>query len=471
MLRVLGPGGSSCEGVSRRDVLRVGALATLGGATLAGPLVSRTTAALAAGRIKSVILIDLFGGPSHLDMFDLKPAAPVEVRGEFGVIPTAVPGYQICEHLPNLASWMDRVTLIRTLSHGYNSHNPYAVMTGFTGGNDARDYFSRPTDYPSMGSVCHYLGLARPGIPPYIVLPALPGYTQALRRCGPYAGYLGQQYDPLFSTCDPKLDRELVGGKGDYDDQAWAIGDPRLPSVNGDLTVDLLDRRRTLLQQLDAQAGGLDSTRPRIMSHWQKQAFELLLSSSVRNSFQITGESEATRDRYGRDIFGSSVLLARRLVEAGLTYVTVHTESKGNGHWDTHSNNFKMLKNLRLPFVDRAVPALLQDLQERGLWDSTLVVMMGDMGRSPKVNKSAGRDHWPQCGFCFLAGGGVKKGLILGTSDAQAAYPKEHAVTPGDICATIYHLLGIDPNTMVPDSTNRPHSITHGGLPIDAVLV
>lgn len=471
MLRVLGPGGSSCEGVSRRDVLRVGALATLGGATLAGPLISRSAAATAAGRIKSVILIDLFGGPSHIDMFDLKPATPVEVRGEFGVIPTAVPGYQICEHLPNLAGWMDRVTLIRTLSHGYNSHNPYAVMTGFTGGNDARDYFSRPTDYPSMGSVCHYLGLARPGIPPYIVLPALPGYTQALRRCGPYAGYLGQQYDPLFSTCDPKLDRELVGGKGDYDDQAWSIGDPRLPSVNGDLTVDLLDRRRTLLQQLDAQAGGLDSSRPKIMSHWQKQAFELLLSSSVRNSFQITGESEATRDRYGRDIFGSSVLLARRLVEAGVTYVTVHTESKGNGHWDTHSNNFKMLKNLRLPFVDRAVPALLQDLQERGLWDSTLVVMMGDMGRSPKVNKSAGRDHWPQCGFCFLAGGGVKNGLILGTSDAQAAYPKDHPVTPGDICATIYHLLGIDPTTMVPDSTNRPHSITHGGVPIDEVLV
>ncbi|MDB5336107.1 MAG: Sulfatase [Planctomycetaceae bacterium] len=470
MLRLLGPGGTSCEGVSRRDVLRVGALATLGGATLAGPMASPVKAATRPGRIKSVILIDLFGGPSHIDMFDLKPSAPVEVRGEFGVIPTSVPGYQICEHLPKLAEWMDRVTLIRTLSHGYNSHNPYAVMTGFTGGIDSRDYFSRPTDYPSMGSVCHYLGLTRPGIPPYIVLPALPGYTQALRRCGPYGGYLGQQYDPLFSTCEPKLDRELDVNKDSYVDSVSNIGDPRLPSVQGEMTIDLLDRRRSLLQQLDAQAVGLDSGRPMIMSHWQKQAFELLLSSSVRNSFQISGESDATRARYGRDIFGSSVLMARRLVEAGVTYITVHTESKTNGHWDTHANNFKMLKNLRLPFVDRAVTALLQDLKDHGLWDSTLVVMMGDMGRTPKVNKNAGRDHWPQCGFCFLAGGGVKSGFILGSTDAQAAYPKDHPVSPGDICATIYHLLGIDYTTMVPDSTNRPHSITHGGVPVDEVL-
>ncbi len=469
MLSILGPGGQSCAGVSRREVLRVGALTTLGGATLAGPLASAATAA-PSGRIKSVILIDLFGGPSHIDMFDLKPSAPVEVRGEFGVIPTTLPGLQICEHLPNLAGWMDRVTLIRTLSHGYNSHNPYAVMTGFTGGNDAQDYFSRPTDHPSMGSVCHFMGLTKSGIPPYIVLPALPGYSQALRRCGPYGGYLGQQYDPLFSTCSPKLDKELDSGKDFYNDNVWAIGDPRLPSLQGDLTADLLDRRRTLLEQLDAQAVRLDSKPPQIMTHWQQQAFELLLSSSVRNSFQIASETDTTRERYGRDIFGSSMLMARRLVEAGVTYITIHTESKANGHWDTHSNNFKMLKNLRLPFIDRAVPALLQDLKDRGLWDSTLVVMMGDMGRTPKVNKSAGRDHWPQCGFCFLAGGGIKSGFVLGSSDAQAAYPKDRPVSPGDVCATIYSLLGIDPATMVPDSTNRPHSITHGGLPVDEVL-
>lgn len=470
MLSILGPGGRSCAGMSRREVLRVGALSTLGGATLAGPLTGRIAAASNAARVKSVILIDLFGGPSHIDMFDLKPSAPVEVRGEFGVIPSALPGLQVCEHLPQLAAWMDKVTLIRTLSHGYNSHNPYAVMTGFTGGNDAQDYFSRPTDHPSMGSVCHFMGLTKPGIPPYIVLPALPGYSQALRRCGPYAGYLGQQYDPLFSTCDPKLDRELDVNKEFYNDDVWAIGDPRLPSLQGEITADLLDRRRTLLEQLDAQAARLESRSPLIMTHWQRQAFELLLSSSVRDSFQLTSESVATRDRYGRDLFGSSMLMARRLVEAGVTFITVHTESKGNGHWDSHSNNFNMLKNLRLPFVDRAVPALLQDLKERGLWDSTLVVMMGDMGRTPKVNKTAGRDHWPQCGFCFLAGGGVKSGFVLGTSDAQAAYPKDRPVSPGDLCATIYLLLGIDPASMVPDSTNRPHSITHGGVPVDEVL-
>ncbi|MDB5388614.1 MAG: hypothetical protein JWM11_4260 [Planctomycetaceae bacterium] len=468
MLSVLGPQGRSCGGLSRREVLRVGALATLGGGVLASSATG--TDKPPAGRIKSVILIDLFGGPSHIDMFDPKPAAPVEVRGEFGVISTSVPGLQICEHLPLMAQYMDQVTLIRTLSHGYNSHNPYAVMTGFTGGNDAQDYFSRPTDHPSMGSVCHFMGLTKPGIPPYIVLPALPGYSQSLRRCGPYGGYLGQEYDPLFSTCDPKLDRELAVNKDFYTDDVWAIGDPRLPSLQGELTVDLLDRRKSLLEQLDAQASRLDARPSTMMSHWQKQAFELLLSSSVRNTFQLSQESDSTRHRYGRDIFGSSVLMARRMVEAGVTFVTIHTESKANGHWDTHNNNFKMLKNLRLPFVDRAVPALLQDLQQRGLWDSTLVVMMGDMGRSSRVNKNAGRDHWPQCGFCLMFGGGVKKGYVLGTSDAQAAYPKDHPVSPGDVCATIYHLLGLDPNGMVPDRSNRPHSIAHGGSPISEVL-
>lgn len=468
MLSVLGPQGRSCHGLSRREVLRVGALATLGGGVLARSVAGADKPS--NGRVKSVVLIDLFGGPSHLDMFDPKPAAPVEVRGEFGTISTSVPGLQISEHLPQLARCMDQVSLIRTLSHGYNSHNPYAVMTGFTGGIDSRDYFSRPTDHPSMGSVCHFMGLTRPGIPPYIVLPALPGYSQSLRRCGPYGGYLGQEYDPLISTCDPKLDRELVVNKDFYVDDVWAIGDPRLPSVQGEMTVDLLDRRKSLLEQLDAQASRVDARPSTMMSHWQRQAFELLLSSSVRNTFQVDQESDSTRTSYGRDIFGSSVLMARRLVEAGVTFVTIHTESKANGHWDTHSNNFKMLKNLRLPFVDRAVTALLQDLQQRGLWDSTLVVMMGDMGRSPRVNKSAGRDHWPQCGFCLLFGGGIKKGYVLGASDAQGGYPKDHPVSPGDLCATIYHLLGIDPNSMVPDQSNRPHSISHGGSPVVDVL-
>ena len=176
------------------------------------------------------------------------------------------------------------------------------------------------------------------------------------------------------------------------------------------------------------------------------------------------------RDRYGRDTFGASVLLARRLVEAGVTFVTVHTETKGPGHWDTHENNFNLLEHFLLPFLDLALTSLLEDLAERGLLETTLVVVTGDMGRTPRVNGKAGRDHWPQCGFCLLAGGGVKEGMVYGTSDKSGAYPIEHPVSPGDLVATIYQQLGVDPETTVPDQVGRPMSITHGGQPIRAIL-
>lgn len=476
MLTVLGSTGRTCEGVSRRAILRAGGLSLFGGLVLndaarakGEPSVSgRTTR---QGKVKSVILIDLFGGPSHIDMFDLKPDAPVEVRGEFSPIASSVPGLQVCEHLPKLAEWMNRVTLIRTLSHGYNSHNPYAVMTGFTGGMDREDYYSRPTDFPSMGSVATYFGLGQPGLPPYVMLPAFPGYSQSLRRAGPYGGFLGRKYDPLFSTCDPKLDKELDPGKDFYNDDVWAIGDPKLPSLDAALTADALDRRRSLLQQFDEHARLVEGTRAtKDMANWQRAAFDLLLSPKVRGAFDLSQEDDATRDRYGRDLFGSSTLMARRLVEHGVTSVTIHTESKANGHWDTHNNNFKMLRNLRLPYLDRSLVALFEDLKTHGLWDSTLVVVCGDMGRTPKVNKAAGRDHWPQCGFALLAGGAMKPGCVYGTSDKQAAYPIDFPVSPGDLCATIYELLGISHEATVPDSLNRPHHISHGGQPVWDVL-
>lgn len=471
MLTVLGPAGRTCDGVSRRAILQAGGLSLFGGLLATMPDSHAAQQAKHTPRIKSVILIDLFGGPSHIDMFDPKPAAPPEVRGEFASIATSVPGLPICEHLPRMATWMKEVSLIRTVSHPYNSHNPYAVMTGFTGGVDNQDYFSRPTDYPSMGSVATYFGCGQPGVPPYVVLPALPGYSQSLRRAGPYGGFLGRKYDPLFSTCDPKLDKPLDSGKDFYNDDVWAIGDPQLPSLDAALTADSLDRRRTLLEQFDANARLVDGSRAtRDLAEWQKAAFDLLLSPRVRGAFDLSQEPAATRDRYGRDLFGSSTLMARRLVENGVSYVTIHTESKANGHWDTHNNNFKMLKNLRLPFIDRSLPALFEDLQARGLWNSTLVVMCGDMGRTPKINKAAGRDHWPQCGFCLLAGGSVKPGYVHGTSDKQAAYPIDSPVTPGDLCSTVYHLLGISHEAVVPDSLNRPYHISHGGQPVWEVL-
>jgi hypothetical protein len=472
MLTVLGKPRRCCDGFSRREILQAGALSLFG--SLLTPPASALVAAGArrsGGRVKSVVLLDLFGGPSHLDTFDPKPQAPAEIRGSFKPIATSLTGLHICEHLPRLARWMHRTCLIRTVSHGYNSHNPYAVMTGYTGGNDTEDYFAKPSNHPGMGAVCQYLGIGRRhDLPGYVVLPALPGYTQGLRRAGPYGGYLGGRYDPVFAVCAEHTGDAIVDDKNFYNPKVVPRGEPRLPSLPASVTVDGLNRRRTLLEQVDEKARRLGSADMRLMSTRQRLAFQLLTSPAARRAFDLGREPAAVRDRYGRDTFGASVLLARRLVEAGVTFVTVHTEAKGPGHWDTHENNFNMLQHLLLPFLDQALTSLLEDLAERGLLKTTLVVVTGDMGRAPRVNAKAGRDHWPQCGFCLLAGGGVKEGAVYGTSDRIGAYPTEHPVSPGDLVATVYQQLGVDPDTTVPDQLGRPIGITHGGEPIRGVL-
>ncbi|MCS6977796.1 MAG: DUF1501 domain-containing protein, partial [Gemmatales bacterium] len=415
------------------------------------------------------ILIDLFGGPSHLDTFDPKPNAPAEVRGEFDTIPTVLPGIRVTEHLPLLAKRLDKCALVRTVSHRYNSHNPYAVMTGFDGGQDQMDYFAKPSNHPSVPSVCQYLGVGRGrDLPGYVMLPAYPGYSQGLRRAGPYGGYLGPQWDPLFATADNFAGKDINDSGNDfYNADLPLIGEPRLPKLEGDLTLDVLDRRRTLIGQLEDRLRVIEASAHVLR---RNAAFNLLISSKARLAFDLSREPEPVRDRYGRDLFGQSVLLARRLVEAGVTFVTVHTEAKPNGHWDTHENNFNMLKKLLLPFLDRAVSALLDDLSERSLLESTLVLVTGDMGRTPKVNGKAGRDHWPQCGFALFAGGGTRPGVVFGTTDKIAAYPTDYPVSMGDLAATVYYLVGIDPESTVPDQTARPIHISHGGRPIWGIL-
>jgi hypothetical protein len=367
---------------------------------------------------------------------------------------------------------MHRATLIRTVTHPYNSHNPYGVLTGFTGGEDRENYFAKRTDHPSMGSVCQYLRVGRQDVPGYVFLPALPGYSQGLRRAGPYGGYLGRQYDPLFSTCDPKFEREFDQEKSAYD-PVTPFGDPILPSLEAlpDVSLDRMDRRRSLLEQMDRRVAQLESRRVLDdMNYFQRQAFALLTSSRTRAAFDLSKEPAKLRERYGRHLYGSSLLIARRLVEAGTTFVAINTESKGAGHWDSHENNFGMLKKFLLPMVDQVYPALIQDLDERGLLDSTLVLVMGEMGRTPKVNAKAGRDHWPRCGFSLLTGGGVKEGFVFGSTDQQAAYPRENPVTPGDLVATIYHLLGVDPQLHVPNLAGQPVPISHGGSPVLQIL-
>jgi hypothetical protein len=469
MIHLLGRGVKPCDGVTRREALRVGGLSLFGSITL--PRLLRAAAdrpAYEPGPAKSVILLNLLGGPPHQDLFDLKPHAPPEVRGEFNPIETSVPGVQVGELLPLTARIMDRCTLIRTYSHKYNSHNPYNVYTGFDGGNDRENYFAKRSDHPSMGSVCQSLRVGRDDVPRYVILPAYPGHSQALRRAGPYGGYLGSQYDPLFTVWDKQFD-----GKGEFYKPAQALGTPVLPSLDAlpAITADRLDRRESLLSQLDHSVAQVEKARiVDGMNHFQRQAFELLTSARTRGAFDLSQEPQSVLDAYGKTVWGQSLAICRRLVEAGSTFVSVNWEEADSGnHWDMHSNNFGMCRVL-VPTLDQVVSALILDLEQRGLLDSTLVVVMGEMGRTPRINGSAGRDHWPQCGFVLLAGGGTRRGLVLGKTDAQAAYPVDRPVSAGDLVATIYQLLGVDPGLLVHDLTGRPIPISHGGEPVWEVV-
>ena len=425
---------------------------------------------------KAVILVNLLGGPSHIDMFDMKPDAPAEVRGEFRPIATSVPGLQICELLPQTARRMHLSTLIRTHTHLYNHHSPYNVLTGYSGSTDGVE--AKPDDYPSMGAVMQCVGKGARDVPSYVWMPAFPGHSQGKRRAGPYGGFLGKSYDPLFTTYHATFDHDDQR-RNVAIDPPIPIADPHLHALDAlpDISAERLDRRRTLLEQIDSRVSQLEQSRVVDgMSLYQRKAFQLLTSSKTRGAFDLSKESPHVRARYGRTLFGSCMLTARKLVEAGVKFVGVTTESQfaggvGAGWWDTHSHNFDLLKNFNLPVLDQIYTALVDDLQERGLLDSTLVVVMGEMGRTPRVNKNAGgRDHWPQCGFILLTGGGVKRGLVYGKSDNQAAYPVENPVSSADHVATIYHLVGIDPHVMVTDLSGRPRPIVPNGRAIREVM-
>ena len=465
MLKVLGKAKQACDGLSRREAIRVGGLSLFSGMTLPHLLqASEQSGLLPTASADSIILVNLFGGPPHQDMVDLKPNAPENVRSIYKPISTAVPGLQICEKMPKIAGIMDRATLIRTYSHKYNSHNPYNVLTGYDGGSDRENYFAKITDHPSMAAVCQHLGQKTKDVPFHVLMPAFPGYSQSLRRAGPYGAYLGSQYDPLFTTIDASVPNEEL--KGDYEPQL-ATGIPKPPTTSSDdLTVDRLNTRKSLLGQLDDQLSRIERKRTVArLDKFRDIAFQLLTSSNTRSAFDISQEAEDTRKRYGDNVMANSALIARRLVEAGSKFITLHWEVKGNNHWDLHGNVFKMLDS-HLPQLDQFVEALVLDLEERGLLERTLVVVMGEMGRTPTINKQAGRDHWPQCGFSLLFGGAMKKGCVIGSTDKHAAYPTDRPVSAGDLAATIYHVLGVDSRSTVPDLENRPIHISHGGSPV-----
>jgi hypothetical protein len=441
-----------CEGWTRRQWLRVGALGS------AGLLLSDLLGSRAAGRDKqaghsgsfgrarSCIVCFLFGAPAHQDIWDLKPDAPADVRGEFRPIASSVPGVWLGEHVPQIARQAHRFALVRSVQHPDNTHTVamHYALTGRRHAQPATNPRNQPSDFPCFGAVVQYLRSGRGGLPSGISLNAPANQVSANNHIFPgfFAGLLGRRYDPLFIAQDPSA----------------ANFDP-LPNSPGADT-SRLGARRALLETVDRRRRELDAVaRVREFNAYHQQALSLITSPAARRAFDLTREPPALRDRYGRSAFGQGCLLARRLVEAGVGLVTVNW-ARDDAFWDTHANNFKLLKDSLLPPFDRGFSALLEDLDQRGLLDETLVVCLGEFGRTPKINGNAGRDHWAACNSVVLAGGGVRGGQVIGASDRTAAYPATPPISPGELAATIYHALGIDPHTELRDVLGRPLSLS-----------
>jgi hypothetical protein len=458
-----------CDGLTRRETLKAGALSLLGGAfNLPTLLALEEQGHARPGKAKSVILLYLLGGAPTQDMFDLKPGAPDKIRGEFKPISTNVPGMQICELLPKMARWMHRTALVRSVNHKAGCHNPIPSYTGHEF-MIADNVSTKDTYPPSMGSICEYLRKPKNDLPAYIYLPNYAGAGAAgtvVRYPGPYAGFLGKRYDPLFSEFDPAK-VVTYGGMKVLGGEPFLAKNSKL--ADG-ITLDTLQTRESLLEQFNKQQRQLEGDRALDdVNRIQQRALSLLTSTKLKNAFDLTTADPKLRDSYDRTLFGSSALIARRLVELGVRFVNVSWDFPGDNSWDTHDKNFVWLRGA-LPTLDSTCSSLLADLEEHGQLDETLVVIMSDMGRTPQINGAAGRDHWTYGYTVVFAGAGIKGGTICGATDAHAAYVKDRPVSTSDICATIYHCLGIDPEMPVQERGGRPIAVANGGQPIREIL-
>ena len=389
-------------------------------------------------------------------MWDMKPAAAVEVRGEFQSIETSLPGYRMCELLPRLAKQAHRSTIIRSMHHSVNNAHAAAVYCALTGHDRGEQGGgTKPSDNPSPGSV---LGKLRPPMKPVIPYVHLPYITKegagGPPQPGFFGGYLGRATDPLFVTRDPNA------------------ADFTIPELSlGDITTARLAGREQLFATLERPPLPESISPPAQMSRFQERALDLLTSVDTQRAFRLQDESDAVRERYGRNIYGQSTLLARRLIEAGTRLVTVSWAPDANATWDTHGGNFTKLRGELLPQLDMAAGSLIEDLAERGMLERTVVAILGDFGRSPKINGGAGRDHWNWCYSLQLIGGGFQQGLIYGASDNIGAYPAESPLIPGDVIATLYTALGIAPETELRDNLNRPHRLVPIGDVVPELLM
>ncbi len=448
--------GLACD---RRDFLRVGGGLAVAGLSAAGRAAAAgTSAAPVRAGARSCILVYLLGGPPHLDMWDLKPDAPAEVRGPFKPIATSVPGVRVCEHLPRLARLAHRYALVRSVSHNNHNHTPmiYYTLTGRPVERPAEDNDVRPpqrTDFPHLGAVLAHCRPAPRGLPGYVAVPELAvrsstrGEFKRVRSLlrGGGGGFLGPLVDPL-----------AVNGEPGRPEGVPALSPPE------DVSAERLERRAALLSVLDGR--GPTSPGARVRGELRDQAVALTgASGGAARPFRLDGEPAPLRDRYGRHRFGQALLLARRLAEAGVPMTAVHfNEMTVCDGWDTHSKNFPALQDELLPMLDQSLSALLEDLGQRGLWDRTLVVVMGEFGRTPRINAQGGRDHWGLCQSVLLAGGGIQGGRTHGSSDRIGAYPASDPVDPVDIHATVYHCMGLSPEQTMTDPLGRPYPLGTG---------
>ena len=422
---------TDCDGISRREFIRVGAL-TAFGISMPGLLAAKPDA-----RSVSCILLWMGGGPSHLDTFDPKPDAPQEIRGDFGAIKTNVAGIRISDKLPHLAKQMDKLSVIRSVTSPDGNHETatHYVLTGYP--------HTPAVQYPALGSVVARERGFGAGMPPYVIFGGLPfGYGGG--------GYMGPAYNPFNIGGDPNNDN-------------FSVADISPPAG---VDVVRLQRRHVLREAIDNwQRGKEKSSSLKTVDEFYARAFSLITSPNAKQAFNLKDEAPKVREEYGRTHFGQSCLLARRLVEAGVRCVTINY-----GGWDTHTDNFNALKKGLLPPMDKGYAALLNDLNRRGMLDTTLVVWMGEFGRTPRVNSAAGRDHWPGAISVCMGGGGVKTGMLVGSTNERAEIPSERPLRVEDVAATIYHAMGIDGEKEYLSPQDRPLKINYDGQAIKELL-